>query len=153
MHCERSGCTLVHGKTNRIQMEKIQDCSGSHQKQASCQDQSRVYYQKNTEREWHFMERCQKCNHCGLKTMGPVPSLPNTTWMFHNVSEKMFYGQMREKSAIFQHKCTILRKKNAAHQLQNLTPTVKYGGGTIMVWICFAASGPGHLAIIEGKLY
>lgn len=28
--------------------------------------------------------------------------------------------------------------------------TVKHGGGSIMVWVCFAASGTGKLAHIEG---
>lgn len=28
---------------------------------------------------------------------------------------------------------------------------VKYGGGSIIVWACFAATGPGALAIMEGK--
>ena len=34
-------------------------------------------------------------------------------------------------------------KKGTAHQLQNFIPNVKYGGGSIMVCGCFAASGPG----------
>ena len=42
-------------------------------------------------------------------------------------------------------------KKSTAHQHPNLIPTVNYGGGRIMVWGCFAASGPGQLAIIDGK--
>jgi hypothetical protein len=45
----------------------------------------------------------------------------------------------------------VWRKKGTAHQHQNL-PTVKYGGGSIMVWDCFAASGPGQLVIIDGKM-
>uniref|UniRef100_A0A803K078 Uncharacterized protein n=1 Tax=Xenopus tropicalis TaxID=8364 RepID=A0A803K078_XENTR len=32
------------------------------------------------------------------------------------------------------------------------TSTVKYGGGGIMVWGCFAVSGPERIAIIEGKM-
>ena len=43
-------------------------------------------------------------------------------------------------------------KKGTAHQNQNLIAAVKYGGGSIMVWSCFAASGPGQLAIINGKM-
>jgi hypothetical protein len=43
-------------------------------------------------------------------------------------------------------------EKKPKHKHQNLIPTVKYGGGSIMVWGCFAASGPGQLAIIDGKM-
>ena len=45
----------------------------------------------------------------------------------------------------------VWRKKGTAHQHQNLISTVKHGGGSIMVWGCFTASGPGQLAIIDGK--
>ncbi|KAF7655970.1 hypothetical protein LDENG_00047760 [Lucifuga dentata] len=41
--------------------------------------------------------------------------------------------------------------KNMQHY-ENIIPTLKYGGGSIMIWGCFAASGPGLLAIIEGKV-
>uniref|UniRef100_A0AAR2JTD1 Uncharacterized protein n=1 Tax=Pygocentrus nattereri TaxID=42514 RepID=A0AAR2JTD1_PYGNA len=44
-----------------------------------------------------------------------------------------------------QHCCT-------AHQHQNLIPTVKYGGGGMMVWGCFAASRPGRIAVINRKM-
>uniref|UniRef100_A0AAR2K185 Transposase Tc1-like domain-containing protein n=1 Tax=Pygocentrus nattereri TaxID=42514 RepID=A0AAR2K185_PYGNA len=37
----------------------------------------------------------------------------------------------------------IWRKKGTAHHHKNIIPTVKYGGGNIMIWACFAASGPG----------
>ncbi|KAK3555983.1 hypothetical protein QTP86_032846 [Hemibagrus guttatus] len=41
---------------------------------------------------------------------------------------------------------------NTAFQKKNITPTVKYGGGSVMVWGCFAASGPGRLAVINGTM-
>lgn len=46
----------------------------------------------------------------------------------------------------------VWRKSGTAHQHQNIIPTVKYGGGSIMVWGCFAASGPGRIAVINGKM-
>uniref|UniRef100_A0A8C5LS31 Uncharacterized protein n=1 Tax=Leptobrachium leishanense TaxID=445787 RepID=A0A8C5LS31_9ANUR len=46
----------------------------------------------------------------------------------------------------------VWRKKGTAHQYQNLIPTVKHGGGSIMVWGCFAASGPGRIVVIDGKI-
>uniref|UniRef100_A0A8C5WC64 Uncharacterized protein n=1 Tax=Leptobrachium leishanense TaxID=445787 RepID=A0A8C5WC64_9ANUR len=43
-------------------------------------------------------------------------------------------------------------EKGTAHQHQNLIPSVKHGGGSIMVWGCFAASGPGQIVVIDGKM-
>ena len=47
----------------------------------------------------------------------------------------------------------VWRKKGTARQHKNFIPTVKYGGGSIMVWGCFAPSEPGQLAIVDGKMY
>ncbi|KAK3530954.1 hypothetical protein QTP70_007256 [Hemibagrus guttatus] len=46
----------------------------------------------------------------------------------------------------------VWRKSNTAFQKKNITPTVKYGGGSVMVWGCFAASEPGRLAVINGTM-
>ena len=46
----------------------------------------------------------------------------------------------------------IWRRKGTAYHHENIIPTVKYGGGNIMIWACFTASGPGQLGIIEGKM-
>ena len=39
----------------------------------------------------------------------------------------------------------VCRQKRDAYKQKHLTPTVKYGHGTLMLWSCFAASGPGPL--------
>ena len=44
----------------------------------------------------------------------------------------------------------VWRKPNTAFQEKNLVPTVKHGGGSIMVWGCFASSGTGNLAHVKG---
>ncbi len=46
----------------------------------------------------------------------------------------------------------IWRKSNTAFQKKNIIPTVKYGGDSVMVWGCFAASGPERLAVINGTM-
>lgn len=46
----------------------------------------------------------------------------------------------------------IWRKSNTAFQKKNIIPTVKHGGGSVMVLGCFAASGPGRLAVIDGTM-
>lgn len=45
----------------------------------------------------------------------------------------------------------LWRRKATAYRHENIIPTVKDGGGNLMIWACFAASGPGQLAIIEGR--
>ncbi|KAK3568595.1 hypothetical protein QTP86_010208 [Hemibagrus guttatus] len=46
----------------------------------------------------------------------------------------------------------VWRKSNTAFQKKIIIPTVKYGGGSVMVWGCSAASGPGRLAVINGTM-
>uniref|UniRef100_A0A9J8B3Q1 Transposase n=1 Tax=Cyprinus carpio carpio TaxID=630221 RepID=A0A9J8B3Q1_CYPCA len=43
-------------------------------------------------------------------------------------------------------------KSNTAFQERNLIPTVKHGGGSVLVWGCFAAAGPGQLTVIESTM-
>ncbi|GFV12127.1 transposable element Tcb1 transposase [Trichonephila clavipes] len=52
---------------------------------------------------------------------------------------------------------TVCRKPNTTLDPKNLPPTVKHGGGSVMVWGCMASNGVGNLVFIAGimdnKLY
>ena len=63
---------------------------------------------------------------------------PNTMW-------KNVLWSDETKVEIFGHntKRYVWRKKNTAHHQKNTIPTVKHGGGSIMLWGCFSSAGTG----------
>uniref|UniRef100_A0AAR2KC71 Tc1-like transposase DDE domain-containing protein n=1 Tax=Pygocentrus nattereri TaxID=42514 RepID=A0AAR2KC71_PYGNA len=48
--------------------------------------------------------------------------------------------------------CRFWRKKNAELHPKNTIPTVKHGGGNIMLWGCFSAKGPGRLVRVHERM-
>ncbi|KAG2459502.1 TCB1 transposase, partial [Polypterus senegalus] len=46
----------------------------------------------------------------------------------------------------------VWRKPGTDHHQANTIPTVKHGGGSIMLWGCFSAAGTGKLVRIKGKM-
>jgi hypothetical protein len=59
------------------------------------------------------------------------------------------------KIKLFGHqgKCYVWRKPNTSHHPENIIPTVKHCGGSIMLWVCFSSEGAGKLVRIEGMMY
>ncbi|CAJ0958423.1 unnamed protein product [Ranitomeya imitator] len=48
--------------------------------------------------------------------------------------------------------CRVWRKKNTELHPSNTIPTVKHGGGNIMLWGCFSAKGPGRLIRVHERM-
>uniref|UniRef100_A0AAY5L0R4 Tc1-like transposase DDE domain-containing protein n=1 Tax=Esox lucius TaxID=8010 RepID=A0AAY5L0R4_ESOLU len=46
----------------------------------------------------------------------------------------------------------VWRRRNAAYEPKNTIPTVKHGGGNIMLWGCFSTKGTGQLHCIKGTM-
>ena len=46
----------------------------------------------------------------------------------------------------------VWREKNAEYNLKNTIPTVKHGGGKLLLWWCFSAKRTGRLYPIEGRM-
>ena len=46
----------------------------------------------------------------------------------------------------------VWRKDGEAYSLRNTVPTVKIGGGSIMIWGCFSTKGVRKISVIDGKM-
>ena len=46
----------------------------------------------------------------------------------------------------------IWRKPNTTYEHKHVILTVKHSGGGVIIWACFTAAGPRHLALIESTM-
>jgi len=66
-------------------------------------------------------------------------------------SGTMYFWTDETKQEMFElnAKHHVWRKPNTAYQHKHVIPTVGYCGGGLMIWACSAATGPGHLTVID----
>ena len=62
---------------------------------------------------------------------------------------KIFSGPMRQKWNILEGVHPVTSCVKVTQHFRKRTSIVKHGGGSVMVWGCFAPSGPGLLAEID----
>ena len=48
------------------------------------------------------------------------------------------------------HRSHVERKDGEAYSQKNMVPTVKFGGGSLMIWGCFSAKGGSKISAIDG---
>ena len=71
-------------------------------------------------------------------------------WDTPQTCGRRYSGQMRLKLSFLAIKENSgWRKPNTSHRPENTIPTVKHGGGSIMLWGYFSLAGTGKLVRIE----
>uniref|UniRef100_A0AAR2J9J3 Transposase Tc1-like domain-containing protein n=1 Tax=Pygocentrus nattereri TaxID=42514 RepID=A0AAR2J9J3_PYGNA len=70
-----------------------------------------------------------------------------------NMWKKVLWSD-EPKIKLFGHnaKCYVWCKSNTAYHPEHTIPTVKHGGGSIMVWACFSSAGTGKMVKMDGKM-
>ena len=69
----------------------------------------------------------------------------------HKEKEKSFW---ETKIELLDHNFQnhVWRKDGEAYSPKNTVPTVKFCGGSIMIWGCFSVKGVGKISVIDGKM-
>lgn len=91
----------------------------------------------------------------------PLLSEKNKKARLDLATQWFFWPKERWNSVIFSDECKfnlfgsdgrtkVWRKDGTRYATKNLIPTVKHGGGSVMVWGCVSAAGVGKLVFIDG---
>lgn len=80
----------------------------------------------------------------------------------HRARKKPFINERQRKARLLfagDHKdwtvddwAKVRRKPGEAYKPDSLAPTVKHGGGSVMIWGCFSMGGTGQMQLCEGRM-
>ncbi len=118
-----------------------------------------VFMIQQLERDWAktaSMGEFQGKSHCWPKrTQRLVSHLPKQylDMIIPKTFGQIFCGLIQQKLNFLEGVCPITSGvKPTQHFTKRTSYQVNHGGGSVMVWGCFAASGPGRLVIIDGTI-
>ncbi len=97
--------------------------------------------------------RCERLKSCSART----ESTCTARLKFDNDSEEnwvkvLWSDETKIKLFVINSTRCVWRRRNSAYDPKNTIPTVKHGGGNIMLWGCFSAEGTGQLHRIKGTI-
>lgn len=70
-------------------------------------------------------------------------------WPFTKIKRILFSDESRFNLFQGDGKCRVWRLPGTRYDLKNCSPSVKFGGGSVMVWGCIGYNGVGRLEVIE----
>ena len=73
-------------------------------------------------------------------------------WPFNKFKRVIFSDEARFNLFQGDGRCKVWRKLGTRYDLKNCSPSVKFGGGSVMVWGCIGYDGVGMLEIIDGYM-
>ena len=73
-------------------------------------------------------------------------------WTIEDWSKVIFSDESNFQLCPTHGRLMVRRRPGEAYKPQCLAPTVKFGGGSVMIWGCFSKAGIGQICLCEGRM-